>query len=236
MWGVSLTHPVLTLLLYCFFVVVFYLGSFSSLWLHFDLGGFTDTSHAGLIFIWGVFPTYPVLASFFIWGVSLTHPMLALLFCGEFLLHIPSSLFFFFFKSGKFLLHIRCWLHFYLGSFSYTSRADFVFMWGVSLTHPVLPSFLYVEFLLHILCWLHFYLGSFTYTSHVGFIFIWGVSLTHPMLYFLFCGQFLLHIPGWLLCFVVLCFCFPSLASFSYTSHAGFTFLWGVSLAHPMLA
>ena len=42
------------------------------------------------------------------------------------------------------------------GGFSYTSRAALIFMQGVSLTHPVLASFLSGEFLLHIPCWLHF--------------------------------------------------------------------------------
>ena len=89
----------------------------------------------------------------FMWGVSLTHPVLASFLCGEF------------------LLHIRCWLHFYAGSFSYTSRAVFFFL------------FLSGEFLLHILCWLHFYVGSFSYTSHAGFfVSIWGVPLPHLML------------------------------------------------------
>ena len=111
----------------------------------------------------------------------------------------------------------------YLGSFSYTSRAGFIFISGVSLTHPVLPSFLCGEFLLHIRCWLHFYagcfsytsrddfdsvefllyipyffhfyLGSFSYTSRPGFIFIWGVSLTHPVLASFLSGEFLLHVP-----------------------------------------
>ena len=57
------------------------------------------------------------------WGVSLTQPTLTLLLCGEFLLHIP------------------CCLHFYVGSFSYTSRDVLIFMEGVSLTHRVLASF-----------------------------------------------------------------------------------------------
>ena len=83
------------------------------------------------------------------------------------------------------------------GSFSYTSRADFFFMWGVSLTHPELTSFLCGEFLLHIPSWL---------------LFMWGVSLTHPMLASFWCGEFLLHILSWLLFYV---------GSFSYTSRAG---------------
>ena len=72
------------------------------------------TSHAAVIFIWGVSLTHSVLASFYLGnfsytfragfifnvGVSLTHPMLTLFLCGEF------------------LLHIACWLHFYLVSFS----------------------------------------------------------------------------------------------------------------------
>ena len=83
-------------------------------------------------------------------------------------------------------------------SFSYTSHAGFIFIWGVSLTYPVLASFLTGEFLLHIPCWLHFYLGSFPYTSRAGFIFNWGVSLTHPVLASFLTGEFLLHIPCWL--------------------------------------
>ena len=72
-------------------------------------------------------------------------------------------------------------------------------MWGVSLTHPVLASFLFGEFLLHIPCCLHFLLGSFSDTSHAYFFFFFyvvsfsytsravlmsmqGVSLTHPVL------------------------------------------------------
>ena len=54
-------------------------------------------------------------------------------------------------------------------SFSYTSRAGFNFIIGLSLEIP---------------CWLHFYRG---------------VSLTHPVLTSLLSGEFLLHIPGWLL-------------------------------------
>ena len=86
------------------------------------------------------------------------HSVLASLLCGEFHLHIP------------------CWLQFYLGSFSYTSRAGFNFIWGVSLTHPGLDSFLSGEFLLHIPCLLDFSLGIF---------------LTHPMLALILFGEFL---------------------------------------------
>ena len=121
--------------------------------------------------------------------------MLDLLFCGEFLLHTP------------------CWLLFLnLGSFSYTSRAGFIFICGVSLKHRMRASFLYVEFLLRIPCCLHFYVRSFSYTSQAPFSFMWGVSLTHPMLASFYAG------------------------SFSYTSRADFFFMCGVSLTHPVLA
>ena len=43
--------------------------------------------------------------------------------------------------------------NFYAGSFSYTSQAAFIYMWGVSLTHPILASF---------------YVGCFSYTSRAG--------------------------------------------------------------------
>ena len=233
-WGVFLTHPVLTLTFPC--------------WIHFCLGSFSYTSRAGFIFSWGVFLTHPVLTLtfpcwihfclgsfsytsrasfifisgdslshhiwllFLIWGFSLTH-----LLCGEFLLHTPYRL---------------C---FYVGSFSYTSRAVFIFMRGVSLTHPMLALFFFGEFLLHIPCllllfssgefllhipwWLRFcfvfYLGSFCYTSRAGFIFNWGVSLTHPVLASFLSGEFLLQIPLWL---------YFSVGSFSYTSHNGLFF------------
>ena len=187
-----------------------------SYWLHFYLGSFSYTSHAGFIFIWGVSLRHSVLAlilsgvfllnipswiyisvgsfsyttlwwlHFLIWGVSLTYPLLASFLCGEFLLNIP------------------CCRDFYVGSFSYTSHADFVFMCRFSLTHPMLPSFfIWGVSLTHpvlswFLCkqsyWLHFYRGSFSCTSRAGFIFIWGVSLTHPMLASFLSGEFLLHI------------------------------------------
>ena len=124
------------------------------------------------------------------------------------------------FLSGEFLLNIPCWLHFYVGSFSYTSHADF-FMWGVCLTHPELPSLCFFfggGVLLHIPCWLHFYLGSFSYTCRAGFISVSEVYVRDPMLDLLFRGGFLLHIPCWLL--------FLNLGSFSYTSRAGFIFIW----------
>ena len=209
MRGVSLTHPVLAL---------FFLGSFSYTFHVCSPHPPHPRPHPPtpffffffFFFMWGVSLRLPMLALFFIWGVSLTHPVLDSFLPGEFLLHIPSR------------------FHFYLGSFSYTSRAGFVFIWGVSHTHPVLSSVLCKEFLLHIPCWLLF---SFT----------WGVSLTRPMLVLLFSGwvslthlvlasflsgEFLLHIPCWLHFY---------LGSVSYISRAGFFFIWGVSLTHPLL-
>ena len=153
-------------------------------------------------------------------GVSLPHPVLPSFLCGEFLLHIP------------------CCLHFYSGSFSYTSRAGFIFFRGVSLTHPVLASFFFFFFFF----FSFLYLGCFSYTSRAGFIFIRGVSLTHPMLTSFLSGEFLLHIPCWLLfLFWEFLLHIPYyfnfyLGSFSYTYRAGFIFIWGVSLTHPVLA
>ena len=120
---------------------------------------------------WGVTP---------VWGVS--RPLLAF--------------FKIIFYVGSFSYTSRA-VFIFMGSFSYTSLAGFIFMLGVSLTHPLLASFLSWEFLLHIPswfiflwreflwhipCWLHFYLGSFSYTSYAGFTFLFGVSLTHPIL------------------------------------------------------
>ena len=151
----------------------------------------------------------------FLQRVSLTHPFL------------------FLFSSGELLLHIPCWLQFYLESFSNTSRAGFNLISRLFLTQTMPIWFPGDEFLLHIPCWLHFYLGNISYTSRVGFIYLllgaWGG------------GGGLLHIPCWLLFF--------NLGSFSYTSDAGFfffsfsflfffsflLFIWGVSLTHLML-
>ena len=194
--------------------------------IHFYVGSFSYTSHAGCIFMLGGFVTHPILSWFL---------------CKEFLWDIPCWLllllfiFIFYFLSGEFLLYIPCWLTLFY-------RGSFIFIQGVSLTHPMITSFLSGEYLLHIPCWLHSYLGHLFYASRAGFnmisvlclthflagfIFIGVVSLTHPMMASFLCGEFLLHIPCWLHFY---------LAIFSYTSHAGFTFLWGVSLTHPMLA
>ena len=242
-WGVSFTHPLMDFFSLFFNLKLLFLSGelppHAPCWLHFYLGSFSYASHVGLIFMrW----------------VSLTHPELASFLCGELLLHIPCWLPF---LCGEFLLHIPCWilsffhlfiyLFFYLGSFPHTSRAGFICIWRVSLTHPVLASFLSGEFLLHIPCWLNFYLGSFSYTSHAGLIFMRWVSLTHPELASVFCGELLLHIPCWLPflcgefllhipCWIIIIIIFFNLGSFSHTYRAGFICIWGVSLTHPVLA
>ena len=171
--------------------------------------------------------THPVLSSFLRKGVYLTPPML-----DSFLFGLAS---------------------FYVGSFSYTSLAGFIFMWGVSLTHPMLASFLSGQFPLHIPSWVHFYLAILCYTSHAGFTFLRGVSLTHPMLhppppppplfFFFFLnsrGVSLTHpVPssfssGSFLLNILFCLHFY-VGSFSYTSHADFVLMWGVSLTNPVL-
>ena len=130
---------------------------------------------------------------------------------------------------------------FYAGTFSYTSRAGFVFIWGGSLTHPALASIFFSgKFLLHIPCFLYFYAGSFSYTSRAGFFFGGGggVSLTHPVLaYFFYLRSFSYTSRG--------CFNFCG-GSFSYTSRAALIlcwefrlflfFVWGVSLTHHVLS
>ena len=107
---------------------------------------------------------------------------------------------------------------FNLGSFSYTSRAGFIFIWGVSRTYPVIPSFLSGEFLLQVpYCFFFFFffffnLRNFSSTSQAGFLSAnW---------------EFLLHIPCWLNLY---------LGTLSYTLHASFICL-SVSLTHPMHA
>ena len=171
MRGVSLTHPKLPSFFICGVSVTHHkLPSFLCgelllhipWWLHFYLGSSSYTSHAGIIFIW---------------GVSLTHPVLALILSGDFLLHMPCWLHFYQ-KSFS-----SCWFYIYAGNVSYISRAAFIFMQGVSLTDPKLPSFLCGELLFHIPCWL---------------LFMRGVSLTHPELTSFLCGEFLLHVSFWL--------------------------------------
>ena len=172
------------------------------------------------------------------WEVSLTHPLLSLFLSGEFLLHIPCWLnfsvgsfsytshasfffFFFFFKSG---------------SFSHTSRAGFICIWGVSLTHPMPTLFLCRKFLLHILCWLKIFIwgvsvkkkqnknkrkeeeetstGCVKETRHIKDKASTGCVRESPCIKIekFLSGEFLLHI---------LCLLYFSVGSFSYTSHAG---------------
>ena len=134
-------------------------------------------------------------------------------------------------------------------------------IWGFSLTHLMLVSFLLLflsgEFLLqlHIPCCSFFYRWCFSYTAHAGFFFIWWVSLTHPMQFLLL---LLLFLKGFsytsragfffmwgsleLLWYAVFSEDNPwrilkySVGSFSYTSRAGLVFIWGVSFTHPMHA
>ena len=153
-------------------------------WFYIYLGSFSYTSRARFTFMWGVSLTHPVLTFTFMWGVSLTYPMLTLFLCVEFLLHVP------------------CCPNFYLGSFSSTSYAGFIFIGGGGGGGV----------LLCIPCWLSFCVGSFHYTSRAGFIcYVGSFSYTFP-----FCPRFCLE-------------------SLPYTSRALFTFIWGVSLTHPML-
>ena len=150
-----------------------------------------------LHFLWGVSLTHPMPAPpplpppsgefllhspcwlHFYWGSFsyVTHPVLALLLPPPPPPHPPTFFFFFFFSFfclGSF--SYGCRPHFYLGSFSYTSHACFIFLWGVSLTRPMLASytFIIIFFLLFL---------------------IWGISLPHPMLPSFLSGEFLLHIP-----------------------------------------
>ena len=163
-WGVSLTHPILS----------FYVGSFSytsraafifmqgvfsyTCWFYFYARRFSYTSRAGLVFLSGEFLLHIscwlfllIFIFYFIEGVFLTHPVLDSFLSGEFLLYI---LYWHHFCLGSFSYTSRAGFCFYLGSFCYTSRAGFIFIWDVSLTHPLLASFLSGKFLLHILCWL----------------------------------------------------------------------------------
>ena len=96
--------------------------------------------------------SYPS-ALIFLWEVCLTNPVLVS--CLSFFRFYRVS---FFFGGWGGVVGV---------GFSYTSHAGFIFILGVSLTHPVLVSHLS---------------GEFSYTSHTGFPFLWGVSLTLPVL------------------------------------------------------
>ena len=139
-------------------------------------------------------------------------PMLVL-FCSEkILLYVPRTyrvVVVVVFKSGEFLFHILCWLHFYLGSFSYTSRA----LASFSYTSHAAFFFSFLlsgEFVIPMPCWLLF---SFC---------IWEVSFTHPMLTLFYAGSFSYTSRAVFFNFY--------LASFSYTSRAVLIFMQGVSV------
>ena len=178
--------------------------------------------------------------------------MLTLFLCGEFLLQNPCWLPF---LSGTFSytsdddVNFIWWVSFthpvlasfLSGSFSYTSRAVFSFINWSSLTHPMLVLYLPEEFLLHILCWLNFLSGVFLFLIPIWLHFYAGSLFYIPCWLFL-CGEFLLHTPC-CLHFNAGSFSYTSRAGspfyqlrFSYTYNAGFIFIWGVFLTHPMLA
>ena len=149
-----------------------------------------------------------------------------------------------------------------MGIFSYTSRAGFIYVWGVSLTHPVLASFLSGEFLLHIPCWLHFYARSFTCTSRTSFIFylrsfsytpmlayfflfffLWGVCLTHPeflslslMWWFSLTHPMLASFLSVEFLSHIPCWLYFDQRTFSDRSDAGFLFIGVVGFTHPVLS
>ena len=169
-------------------------------------------------------------------GVSLTDPMLDSFLPGELILHIPCWLLFCF----SFFLLLFYFIFAYLGSFPNTSRSGFIFIWVVSLTHPILASYLLGEFLLHIPCWLLRFVVVFGLSGdlllHIPFSlhFFLGSPLTHSFflffsIFFFFSflsGEFLLYIPCWLKFYR---------GNFSYTFGAGSILMWGVSLTHPLL-
>ena len=199
----------------------------------------------GFILIGRVSLTHSHAGFIFVWGVSLTHPMLASFLSGEFLLHIPCWIYFsvgsFSYTSRvgflfcgvslrhpalvSFFFFFFFFFFFYLGSFSYTSRVGFNFIWGVSLTHPMLALVWSEDLFLHIPC---------------CFIFMQGICLTHPMLPSFLWREFVWHIPR-CLHFYAGTFSDTSQAtfnclhfyvgSFCYTSHAGF-FLSGEFLLY----
>ena len=201
MWGVSLKHPVLASFLSGEFLLNI------PCWLHFYVGSFSYTTRADFGFMR---------------GVCLTHPVLYWFLCKEFLLHISCSLlsfFYSFFLSREFLLHIPCWfLLVFRGRFSHISHAGFIFIWGVSLTHPVLASLLSVEFLLHIPCCIYSSVWSFSYISQAGFFRFF--RKTFNLVSFSYVSRWLHFYLG----------------SFSYTSRDGLTFIRRVPLTQPMLA
>ena len=125
--------------------------------------------------------------------------------CSKFVLHIPCCFQFCgrsLFDTSFFLLFFFPWMPTIMLMIilalkvvfaKSTSRAAFIFMRGVSLTRPKLPSFLCGEFasflcgefLLHIPCWLLFIRGvSLTHPELTSYF-----CLTHPVLAFLLCEE-----------------------------------------------
>ena len=190
-------------------------------WFCFYVGSFSYTSRVAFSFIWEVCLKHPVLvsSSFFHRGSFSYTSHAGFVFIWG-VLHTHPMLAFLF--CGEFLLHIPCWLRLYLGSLSYTSWAVFL---------------LFGDILLHIPCWFCFYVGSFSYTSRAVLIFRQGDSLTLPVLpssaffffFFFFSFWKISLTPAVLVPFLYR-------GSFSYTSHAGFIFIMGVSLTHTVLA
>ena len=137
MEGVSLTHRVLASFLSS--------GEFIlhiPCWFKLKMGSVSYTSRAGFLFLRRVSLTHPKLVSFisytsradliFIWWVSVTHLVLPSFLCEEFLLHIPCCLKFYprfdgvvfiYFILGVSLTHPVLVAFFFIGGFSYTSRA-----------------------------------------------------------------------------------------------------------------
>ena len=146
-------------------------------------------------FIWRLSLTHPGLAWNFMQGVSLTHPVLLDVLCGEFLLHIPCWLRFY---LVSFSYTSRAGFNFFfLGSFSYTSRACFISMLRVSLTHPGLAWILMRGVSLPHTVLLDFYAGSFSYTSRAWFVFYLGsFSYTSRVGLFFIKGSFSYTSPG----------------------------------------
>ena len=138
--------------------------------LHLYLRSFSYTSRSAFIVIWGVSLTHPVLASFLYLGSFSIHRVLLSFFIRGVSLTYPVLVYLFIYYQGNFSYTSRAAFIFYLGSFYYTYQAAFIFIWGISLTHPMLASFmrgvslthpeltfLCEEFLLHIQCWLLFF-------------------------------------------------------------------------------
>ena len=138
--------------------------------------------------------------------------------------------------SGHFLLDIPCWLHFYQGSFSYTSRACFIFIQKIYFTHPMLPSFFVEEVSLT-----HPVLPSFLCGELPSFLcgelpsflcgelpsFLCGElpSFLCGELPSFLCGEFLWHIRS-CLHFYAGSYLHFYVGSFSYTSRSGFFFVF----------